>query len=80
MLADLPDRVTAYRGVPASDNDPDDGLSWTLDSGVAQIFADRVAGHVIEDQPGKVVSRLISKQAIIAFLNERQEKQLIVDL
>ena len=79
-LADLPERVTAYLGLPASDNDPDDGFSWTLDSGVAQNFANRVAGHEIEGQPGKVVSRLIFKQAIIAFLDERQEKQLIIDL
>ena len=79
-LADLPDRVTAYRGVPASDNEPDDGLSWTLDSGVAQNFADRVVENGIEGQPGKVVSQLIAKQAIIAFLDERQEKQLIIDL
>jgi hypothetical protein len=79
-LAGLPDRVTAYRGVPASDNDPDDGFSWTLDSGVAQNFAELVAGDGIEGQPRKVVSRLISKQAVIAFLDERQEKQLILDL
>ena len=79
-LADLPDRVNAYRGVPASGNDPDDGFSWTLDSGVAQNFANLIAGRGIEGQPGKVVSRLISKQDIIAFLDERQEKQLIIEL
>ena len=79
-LADLPDRVNAYRGVPASGSNQDDGFSWTLDSGVAQNFANLIAGRGIEGQPGKVVSRLISKQAIIAFLDERQEKQLIIDL
>ena len=75
VLKNLPDVVKAYRGVPFSAKSKK-GLSWTLSLDVAEIFSKRIK----ETQSGVVLEKDIPKSSILAYLNARQEEELIIDL
>jgi len=70
-LKTLPDEVTIYRGTHKKSNSK--ALSWTDDYDRALWFAKRF------DEYGYVLKATIHKDDIIAFFNERNESELIID-
>lgn len=70
-LKSLPDEVTIYRGTHKKNNFK--ALSWTDDYQSALWFARRFNDN------GYVLQATIKKENIIAFFNNRNEKELIVD-
>jgi len=70
-LKSLPDEVTIYRGGHKKNNSK--ALSWTDDYEQALWFAKRF------DNNGYVLQATIKKDDIIAYFDERNEKELIID-
>ena len=70
--AELPEQVTVYRGYNLDEGNPD-GLSWSLDAGVAEWFAKRF------HQEGVRLSAFVPKGAIIAVLLGRNEQEVIIN-
>ena len=70
-LKTLPDEITIYRGTHKRNNSK--ALSWTDDYQSALWFAKRF------DNNGYVLQANIKKDDIIAYFDERNEKELIVD-
>jgi hypothetical protein len=70
-LAALDDTITVYRG--AIKNRNEEGLSWSLDYDVARRFADRYS-HI--GQPLVLVGQ-VKKTDVIAYLNGRNEKEIV---
>lgn len=73
QFQELEDIVTVYRGVTSHNADNVKALSWTLDRDKAKWFASRFG------EDGTVYEAQISKQHIYAFLNGRNESEVIVD-
>ena len=69
----LPEVVTVYRGVGAEGGE--DGLSWTLSREKAEWFAQRFA---TDDDTGWVEERTIRKALITAYVDRRNEREVIV--
>lgn len=67
----LPDEVTIYRGTHKKNNFK--ALSWTEDYEQALWFAKRF------DNNGYVLQATIKKEDVLAYFEERNEKELIVD-
>ena len=72
-LAGLPDIVEVYRGVKTCGMRSARGMSWTLDLDRARWFAGRF------DTKGYVFKATISKKDILAYLEDRQEAEAVVD-
>lgn len=70
----LPDEITIYRGCSWSSGK--EGISWTLDKKTADWFARR---WLDSGERGYVWSAKISKKNIIAYINNRGEKEVIAD-
>ena len=70
-LKSLPEEVTIYRGTHKKNNSK--ALSWTDDYQSALWFAKRF------DNNGYVLQATIKKDDIVAFFNNRNENELIVD-
>ena len=70
-LKSLPDEVTIYRGTHKKNNSK--ALSWTDDYDRALWFAKRF------DEYGYVLQATIKKNDIIAYFDERNENELIID-
>ena len=66
----LPDEVEIYRGV--GDVFEDSGISYTLSIERARWFASRF------DEDGVVLTRTVPKTEIVAYLNGRNESEVIV--
>ena len=69
FLSNLKYTVTIYRGCKKDLNEG--GLSWTLDRAVAETYAERF------DKGGIVLQRKINKPEIVAYLNRREESEII---
>ena len=69
VLSNLPDFITIYRGYTPGKNKQ--GISWTLDKDKANWFANRFSSN------GKVRRKQISKRDVFAFLDGRNEKEII---
>lgn len=67
----LPNKITIYRGTHNKNNYK--ALSWTLDYEQALWFANRF------DKDGYVLEAKVNKSDIIAFFNERNENEVIVN-
>ena len=67
----LPETITVYRGIQkdATTN----ALSWTLDKNVAKWFANRFNNN------GRVVKATINKKYVLAYINGRGEKEVVLD-
>lgn len=67
----LPETITVYRGIQkdATTN----ALSWTLDKNVAKWFANRFNNN------GAVVEATINKKHVFAYINGRNEKEVVVN-
>lgn len=70
----LPDTLTVYRGV--SPHRARLGLSWTADKDMALWFKQRYE----HSQQGELLTADISKKHVLAYINERNERELIVDV
>lgn len=65
--AKLPDAFTIYRGT----SDSLQGMSWTVSKKTAEWFANRSNGHVYE--------LVVNKKDTFAYLNRRDESEIVVD-
>lgn len=70
----IPETVTVYRGV-AVGRVPN-GLSWTMDYDTALWFANRFNR---DSEKGYVQKATIDKKHCLAYLNRRNEKEIVVD-
>lgn len=70
----LPDTLTIYRGV--SPHRAKFGLSWTADQNIAMWFKKRYEGG----SQGQLLTAVISKKHVLAYIDERNEQELIVDV
>lgn len=68
----LPDKVTVYRGYNAKRPSSANGLSYTLNPDVAKKFAKRFTSSPA------VKTRTISKSQITAYINDRNEEEVII--
>lgn len=68
---DLPEQVIAYRGVQPGE--PVKGFSWSLNLNTAQWFSKRFSDE------GQVYSATINKSDVIAYINSRDEQEIIVN-
>ena len=66
----LPQQVKVYRGACR------DGYSWTLSKEKAQWFCDR--NNKVSSQKSKVMEKVVDKSQILAFLNGRKEREVII--
>ena len=69
FLSNLKYTVTIYRGCKKDLNEG--GLSWTLDRSIAETYAERFG------ERGIVLQRKINKPEIVAYLNRREESEII---
>ena len=82
-LSQLPDLIEVYRGIwwEGKGNPVDGaikGLSWTTDRAVAEFFAYRFQGKNPARQ-GRVYQAYIPKSGVLAYLDGRNEKEVVVD-
>jgi len=69
----MEDEVVIYRGVTDYNNKQIKAMSWTLSQETAEWFANRF------NQCGYVYRAKIKKKDILAYCNQREEKEIIVD-
>lgn len=69
------DVFTVYRGQIGEAA----GLSWTLDRDVARKFS-RTGGLRTVSSGGRVISRRVIRSKILAYLTDRNESEVIVDI
>lgn len=72
VYENLPDTFTVYRGL--QENAQEDGLSWTLSKEVAEWFASRF------ENDGEVIKKVIHKTEVIAYFNDREEDEIVLDI
>lgn len=72
LLSELPNGVSVYRGVRSEDYKYD--MSWTLSLENAKWFAERY-----NTDTQIVYKAVIQKQDILAYLNDRNEEEVIID-
>lgn len=70
----LPTTLTVYRGV--SPGREKYGLSWTADKEKAEWFKARFE----HDEPGVLLTATIPKKHAICYINDRDEKEIVVDV
>lgn len=70
----LPEVLTIYRGV--SPHRARLGLSWTADKDIALWFKQRYE----QTRQGELLTATISKKHVLAYIDERNEKELVVDV
>jgi len=71
ILQSLPETITVFRGV--KEKQAVESFSWTLDKDIAIWFAERF------EKKGYVYQAQIPKDKIIAYTNERGEKEIILN-
>jgi hypothetical protein len=72
----LPDTIKIYRGYRMKRRS---GLSWTLDRKIAEFYA-YSEWHRRIKAPGTVVSIIVPKKEVFAYVNEREEHEIITPL
>lgn len=72
----LPDIIKAYRCMSKEEKKREEfGFSWTLSKDVAQFFVDR--NNKIYQKEHVIYEKLLHKSDIIAYLNERDEEEIL---
>jgi hypothetical protein len=74
FLKKLPRKFTIYRGCIPYGNTGEDGISWTTERDVAEMFAQRLTCR----DKGEVISRTVRKQDVYAILTQRSEEEIII--
>lgn len=76
IFDNLPNTFTIYRGCF---DDNEDGISWTLSRKVANIFAKGgLERKGTKAHGGKVVKFKIAKEEVLAFINTREEQEILL--
>jgi hypothetical protein len=79
-LAALPDPLPVFRGAPyGSLRKMAARLSWTLSVDIARRFAGFYASPYISRIGSAVIAGVVPKSKVLAYLNERQEQEVVVD-
>jgi len=75
----LPSKFIIYRGMTVEEEEYGEyGISWTLDKKIAEFFAQDYRRNIDTNHlPKTVVSMMVSKSDIIAYFNDRDEKEVI---
>lgn len=74
----LPEEITVYRGLePVSNNVK--ALSWTLSYKTADWFANRFTKAGVYKTPGSVYQATIRKEHVFAYINGRNENEIVLD-
>lgn len=71
-LDKLDDVVKIYRGQTEKSRNYNEANSWTLDKSVAEFFSTRFNSN------GKIISAYIKKEDIIAYIEDRNESEVLV--
>lgn len=75
IIANLPDKVTVYRGVTSHNKSRKKAFSWSTDRKVAEWFADR-----FQTGTGEVWTLTVPKERILCSFEGRNEHEVIVNL
>jgi hypothetical protein len=70
------DPLTIYRGEPAEPEDGPRGIAWSLDRDVATWFALRLPWS---SGTGVVIEATVPRSAILGYITDRDESEVIVD-
>ena len=78
-LKSLPDNITICRAMTVEESiSKDYGVSWTLNKKVAEFFRNKYERNFDTNGKPKIIIELeINKNDVIAFFNERKEKEII---
>lgn len=77
-LNKLPQRITIYRGMTVDEFKSDNyGVSWTLSKKTAKFFTKYPRNYQTINRPQKICKLVIPKRQVIAFFNNRNEKEII---
>ena len=77
-LAAMKFPLTVFRGGVGDLNSVADGMSWTLDLKVATFFATEWPKRSGDQGPPIVVSTVVDRDDVVAFLNERNEQTILI--
>lgn len=75
-LADLPEKITVYRGEGDKSTPHDEALSWTLSPNIALFFAMRFA--INGQATAHIIRGVVNKEDVIAYIQDRNEEELVV--
>lgn len=78
FLKSLPDEVEIYRGCFEGIND--EGLSWTLDKSIAEMFSQHRHFKRKDDWESVILSQTVSKEDIFAVKLGRKESEVILKM
>jgi hypothetical protein len=78
-LKKLPEKITIYRGMTKKElKQKNFGVSWTLKKEIAEFFANKYERNFDTNHLPKIVHQIdIDKKDIIAFLNDRNEFEIV---
>lgn len=77
-LESLPDEIEFHWGMTVRESkNKECGISWSLDKKVAEFFAYKHPDNQFQDEEKTVMSLTIPKNEVIAYLNGRQEEEII---
>jgi len=71
-LANLPEKITIYRGIKVPEPNDPHGMSWTIDRDKAIWFANRLGGN------GVLFTATIEKSKVLAHILRRGESEIVV--
>ena len=78
FLNSLPDEIEIHRGMSISESKKKNyGMSWSLSKKVAEFFAYEYILRINTDEERTVVTQKIPKSEVIAYLNRRQEEEIL---
>ena len=83
FLSEMPDELLVYRGMSVQEAESRNyGVSWTLSEEKAEFFAFeyKALDPISSSLEKTVVSKSIKKSDIIAYVQERDEEEVIVIL
>lgn len=78
FLKSMPDEVEIYRGCFEGIND--EGLSWTLDMSIAELFSQHRHFKRKDDWESVILSQTVSKEDIFAVKLGRKESEVILKM
>ncbi len=79
FLENLPEEIRIYRAMTIKESKSRHfGVSWTLSKDVAEFFRDKyMRNHATRNEPKIIIEKVVSKENIIAYFNEREEQEII---
>jgi hypothetical protein len=78
FLNSLPDVIEIHRGMTVRESKSKEyGISWTLDKKIAEFFAYEYLQALVSKEKKTVVTQTIPKSEVIAYLNGREEQEIL---